>query len=137
MARSAPEPSKLDVATTSPAAASAPADAAVTSAPATGYVSVSAPSDVQLFENGVLLGSSRGGRLALAPGAHQIEMVNETLGYRHSPAGEGKSNETASITLEFPSGTIALNATPWAEVLIDGRSVGETPIGNLPVSVGT
>ena len=29
-----------------------------------------------------------------------------------------------------------MNAIPWAEVWVDGERVGETPIGNLPVSVG-
>jgi hypothetical protein len=36
----------------------------------------------------------------------------------------------------MPTGTISLNATPWAEVFIDGRSVGVTPIANAQVSVG-
>ena len=33
-------------------------------------------------------------------------------------------------------GVVNLNAAPWAEVWIDGRRVGETPIGNLSVSIG-
>ena len=36
----------------------------------------------------------------------------------------------------MPKGTIALNAVPWADVWIDGVQVGETPIGNLPLSIG-
>ena len=47
------------------------------------------------------------------------------------------SGETAAVKVDLPNGTIALNATPWAEVFIDGRSAGETPIGNLSVSVGS
>ena len=38
------------------------------------------------------------------------------------------------IKIEFPKGTIALNAVPWAEVWVDGEKVGETPIGNLSLS---
>ena len=30
-----------------------------------------------------------------------------------------------------------LNASPWAEVFIDGQRVGETPIGNLTVALGS
>ena len=41
------------------------------------------------------------------------------------------------INIDFPKGTIALNAVPWAEVWIDGERVGETPIGNLPVAIGS
>jgi hypothetical protein len=32
---------------------------------------------------------------------------------------------------------MAINAQPWAEVFIDGERVGETPIGNVPVPIGT
>jgi serine/threonine-protein kinase len=41
------------------------------------------------------------------------------------------------VSVELPNGTLSLNATPWAEVLVDGKSVGETPIGNLSVSLGS
>jgi len=101
------------------------------------YIIPSTKLRLQLFENGTLLGSSLGGRVALAPGAHQIEFVNDTVGYRSNRTVQVKSGESAAVKVEFPNGTIALNATPWAEVLIDGRSVGETPIGNLSVSVGS
>jgi serine/threonine-protein kinase len=42
----------------------------------------------------------------------------------------------AGFTIELPKGTVNFNATPWAEVFIDGKHVGETPIGNLEVSIG-
>ena len=42
----------------------------------------------------------------------------------------------APIKLDWPKGTIALNAVPWAEVWIDGEKVGETPIGNLSLPIG-
>ena len=32
---------------------------------------------------------------------------------------------------------MAINAIPWAEVLVDGTRVGETPIGNITVPIGT
>ena len=35
-----------------------------------------------------------------------------------------------------PTSTVSVNATPWAEVWIDGMQVGETPIGDLVQSVG-
>ena len=40
------------------------------------------------------------------------------------------------MTIELPQGTVNLNASPWAEVWIDGRRIGETPIGNLAVPIG-
>jgi hypothetical protein len=44
--------------------------------------------------------------------------------------------KVTSLTLELPRGVVHLNATPWAEVWIDGKNVGETPIGNLSVAIG-
>jgi hypothetical protein len=32
---------------------------------------------------------------------------------------------------------LSLNATPWAEVWIDGERVGDTPIGNLTRRIGS
>ena len=105
-------------------------------APLSGWVSVSAPLEVQLFEGGRLLGTSQSDRIMVAAGRHDIEMVNETLGYRATRTVQVAPGRVAALVVEFPKGTIALNAIPWAEVWIDGQRVGDTPIGNLPVSIG-
>ena len=44
--------------------------------------------------------------------------------------------KVTTVTVELPQGVVHLNATPWAEVWIDGARVGETPIGNLAVPIG-
>jgi serine/threonine protein kinase len=105
-------------------------------APLSGWVSVSAPLEVQLFEGGRLLGTSQSDRIMVAAGRHDIELVNETLGYRATRTVQVAPGRVAPLVVEFPKGTLALNAIPWAEVWIDGQRVGDTPIGNLPVSIG-
>ena len=40
------------------------------------------------------------------------------------------------MTVSPPNGSININAVPWAEVWINGKSVGETPIGNLTLPLG-
>ena len=30
-----------------------------------------------------------------------------------------------------------MNASPWAEVFLDGKSIGTTPLGSISVSVGS
>ena len=102
-----------------------------------GWVSVSSPVPVQLFENGKLLGTNQTDRVMVSAGSHQIEVVNEALGYRVIHSVQVPAGKVAPITIKLPNGTIALNAIPWAEVWIDGQKVGETPIGNLSVSVGS
>jgi len=44
--------------------------------------------------------------------------------------------QVAAIRLDWPNGSMALNAQPWADVWIDGERVGETPIGNVAVPIG-
>jgi PEGA domain len=105
-------------------------------APVSGWISVSAPVDVQLYENKRLLGTSQSDRIMVSAGHHEIEIVNEPLGYRITRTVQVPAGKVAPIKIEFPKGTIALNAIPWAEVWIDGEKVGETPIGNLAVAIG-
>jgi hypothetical protein len=40
------------------------------------------------------------------------------------------------MRIEVPRGSLALNATPWAEVWVNGDRVGETPIGNVSLPIG-
>jgi hypothetical protein len=47
-----------------------------------GWVSLSAPVEVQIFENKRLLGTSQSDRLMVSAGRHELEIVNEPLGYR-------------------------------------------------------
>jgi hypothetical protein len=35
-----------------------------------------------------------------------------------------------------PTVRVQVNAVPWAEVTVDGASVGETPLGNVSMSIG-
>jgi len=106
------------------------------SAPLSGWISVSAPVAMQVYENKRLLGSSDMERLMVTAGKHEFEIVNEVLGYRATRTVQVPPGKVASIKLEMPKGTIALNAIPWAEVWIDGEKAGETPIGNLSVTIG-
>jgi serine/threonine-protein kinase len=46
------------------------------------------------------------------------------------------AGKTARVPVALPKGIAHLNATPWAEVWVDGAKVGDTPIGNLQLTVG-
>src|SRR5205085_7414951 len=88
-------------------------------------------------ENGQLLGTTEADRIMMAAGSHDVELVNETLGYRVTRSIQVPPGKVAPITVEMPLGVLNINASPWAEVWVDGRRVGETPIGNLPMSIGS
>jgi len=105
-------------------------------APVSGWLSVSAPVDVQIVENKRLLGTSQSDRIMVSAGRHEIEIVNDVLGYRSVRTVQVPAGKVTPIKIEWPRGTIAVNAVPWAEVWIDGDRIGETPIGNVTLPIG-
>ena len=107
-----------------------------TSAPVSGWVSLNVPVEVQLFEKGKLLGTSKTDRIMVSAGRHEIEAVNEALGYRASAVVQVSPGKVAPLKLDWPKAAVSLNALPWAEVWIDGEKAGETPLGNLSLSIG-
>ena len=104
---------------------------------AAGWISViGAGADVQLFENGRLLGSNRIDRIMLPVGRHEIDIVNESLGYQERRTVQVAAGQMASVTLKWPTGGLSINAVPWAQAFVDESPVGETPIANIQVPIG-
>jgi hypothetical protein len=104
--------------------------------PVSGWLSVKAPVAIEIHENSRLIGTTESDRIMMAAGRHDIELVNDTLGYRVTRSVQVPPGKVMTLSLELPLGVLNVNASPWAEVWIDGRRVGETPIGNLPMSIG-
>jgi hypothetical protein len=107
-----------------------------TGAPISGWVAVTSPIEVQIFEGGKLLGTSQTDRIMVSAGPHDIEVANDTLGFRTTRTVQVLPGRVAALRMDLPKGVIHLNAIPWAEVWIDGEKVGETPIGNLAIPIG-
>jgi hypothetical protein len=115
----------------------APVAAEATAAgPVSGWLAVKAPFSLELREAGRVIGTTDADRLMLAAGRHEIELVNETLGYRATRAVQVLPGKVATLAVDLPRGIVHLNATPWAEVWVDGQRVGETPMGNLSIPIG-
>jgi serine/threonine-protein kinase len=106
-------------------------------APVSGWISIAAPAELQVFESDRLLGTSRTDRIMVAAGRHEIEVSNEALGYRTTQTIQVAPGGVVRIRPDWPMGTIAINATPWANVTLDGKELGETPVGNTSVPIGT
>ncbi len=112
------------------AAAAAPAQGA-------GWLAVSSPVPVQLFEGSDLIGTSESARLMLPSGRHSITVVNKSLGYSEAKIVQVPANGSAALKVELPRAPVNLNALPWAQAWIDGVAVGETPIGKHLVTIGS
>jgi hypothetical protein len=119
------------------AGATATIVASVTAAGAAGgYVSFSAPLALQVFENGQLLGTTEADRLMLPAGRHELELVNSPLEFRRSVAVQVAAGKSVSVPVAVPDGTVSVNAQPWADVTLDGRPLGTTPLANIVVPIG-
>jgi hypothetical protein len=101
-----------------------------------GWVSVFAPITLNITENGHSLGTTESGRLMLSPGKHTLTFSNKEFGYSHPETVTVDPGEERSLNLE-PKGSVNVNATPWAEVWVDGQKAGDTPLANLQVALGT
>jgi len=104
--------------------------------PVGGWLSISAPFDVEVVENDDVIGTSGTTRIMLAAGRHDITLANRSLGYQEARKIEVTAGKTMAIRVDPPKATVSVNARPWAEILLDGTSVGQTPIANLLVTVG-
>ena len=102
-----------------------------------GWLSVTVPISLQVFENGRLVGSTESDRILVPAGSHAYELVNEALGFRLARTVQVTAGQTTNVAITLPRGTINVNAVPWAQVWLDGQPLGETPIGNVSWTIGT
>ena len=101
-----------------------------------GWVSVNSPVVLELYEQGRLLGTSGIDRIMLPAGKHEIELASAALSYRETRTVQVAGGRVSSINITLPKGSMSLNAVPWATVSVDGENIGDTPIGNLPITIG-
>ncbi len=101
-----------------------------------GWVDVTAPIILDVSEDGKSIGTTEQNRLLLRPGRHVLTFANRDLDYTSTHTLDVEPGEVKTLTID-PKGTANLNATPWAEVWINGKKIGETPLANLELPLGT
>ena len=101
-----------------------------------GSIAIASPVPVQIFEDRRLIGTSDMDRILLPAGEHVIELVADSVGYRGTRTVTVMAGQTAALAVDLPQAPLSINAIPWAEVSIDGTRIGETPLGNLPQTLG-
>jgi PEGA domain-containing protein len=73
----------------------------------------------------------------LAAGRHDVVLVSAPLGFQESRRIDVEPGKTTSVHVNPPKAALSVNARPWADVVIDGNSAGQTPISNIDVAIGT
>lgn len=101
-----------------------------------GGVRLAAPIELKVLQGDRVLGSSADGPIVMSAGTHELELINTALGFRMRRAVTFSAGEITPLTVAVPPGRISVNAVPWAEVWIDDRRLGETPLANLEIPIG-
>lgn len=102
-----------------------------------GWLAVTSRIPLQVREKGHLVGSTDMDKLLLASGDHDLDLSNEALGFRMSRRVKIAPGKATTLSVDLPNGKLSLNAVPWADVFIDGKHIGQTPIGNLSLPIGS
>ncbi|HEX5217623.1 MAG TPA: PEGA domain-containing protein, partial [Vicinamibacterales bacterium] len=101
-----------------------------------GYLAIATPIELQILEDGNLIGTTNAARVMLPAGRHSLQLVNRSLGFEAILPVNIPAGKSIGASVSLPNGTAFLNALPWANVSVDGRSLGTTPLANIELPIG-
>ena len=102
-----------------------------------GWVVFKVPFEMQLKEDGKVIGSTDTDRVMLPAGRHDLVVSNAAFEFEAPVTVQVAAGKTTTPVVPIPMGSLSINATPWADITIDGQFVGTTPLANLSLTVGT
>jgi hypothetical protein len=101
-----------------------------------GWISIKAPIELQIMEGGRVIGTTGADQIMLPAGRHVLELVNTAFAFWTTVAVQVAPGKTARPAVGLPNGSLSINASPWADVWVDGQSLGTTPLANVSVPIG-
>lgn len=102
-----------------------------------GFLLVDAPIELIINEGTRVIRLDDRGQAMLPPGPHELRLENRALGYQEVRQVEVRPGETTRLSIAPPSSTLNVTATAPAEVWLDGVAVGQTPLADFAVEIGT
>ena len=102
-----------------------------------GWVALVAPIDLTISEGSKSLRLDDRSQVMLSPGRHELLLANRALGYQETRRVDVRPGEMTQLSVAPPQSKATFTATAPAEVWLDGKPVGQTPLIDLPVEVGT
>lgn len=102
-----------------------------------GWLALFSPIDLKLAVDGRAITLDDQNRAMLPSGAHQLTVQNRALGYEHTQSIEIKPGDTTPVSVVLPKTTLSVTTSSPADVWVDGERVGEAPIADYPVDIGT
>jgi PEGA domain len=102
-----------------------------------GWVAIVAPFDLKISEGARTLRPDDRSQVMLPPGPHNLQFENRALGYQEMRHVDVRPGETTHLSVAPAQSKATFTATAPAEVFVDGKPVGVTPLIDLPVDIGT
>ena len=102
-----------------------------------GLVAITAPIPMHVYAAGRLVGTTEADTILLPVGNHEVELVSEAVGLRARRTVTVQAGRTTTLRIDPPRVAVHVNAAPWADVWVDNQRIGETPIGNLQLPIGS
>jgi hypothetical protein len=101
--------------------------------PISGWIDASSPVPVKMTISGRPTGL---GRVALPPGRYRVEFVNDEIAFHDLQEVVVEAGKAVAITPGGLTAMLDVTSDAPADVVVDGRAVGRTPISNLSLPIG-
>ncbi len=114
-----------------------PSTTTVSAPPSFGFLLVVAEPWAEVSIDGEKVGETPMGRIRLSAGEHTISLMNENFAGLITDRVSIPTDETVTQKYSFnESGYLQVVVQPWADVFVDGRPVGQTPLQKVRIPVG-
>ena len=102
-----------------------------------GWLALFSPIDLKAAFDGRPLVLDDQNRALLPAGQHDLTLQNKKLGFLETRSIAIKPGETTAVSVQLPKTMLTVTASGPGEVWIDGTRVGDVPIVDLPIEIGT
>jgi hypothetical protein len=102
-----------------------------------GFLTVYSPFEVSITEGTRAFRPDERGEIMLPSGKHNLKLSNRTLGFDETRTVELTPGQRLTISITPPQSTVSVTATEAAEVWLDNFKLGDTPLTDSPVTLGT
>jgi tetratricopeptide (TPR) repeat protein len=99
-----------------------------------GRLLVESRPDAEVYLDGEPRGKTPLNLESLVPGRHRVEV--RAYGAARSKEVDVIAKQEAKLSFTLTGGSLAINSTPWAQVVLNGRPMGQTPIFKRGLVVG-
>jgi serine/threonine-protein kinase len=99
-------------------------------------IKIEAPGAATFVVDGHALKPSADGLLHVQPGHHAIVVSSALLSSPRTLSVDVRDGDSIARAVHLGRGSLRVAATPWAEVIVDGRALGTTPLPPVDLAEG-